>query len=49
MAAIAHATAHLIEFKLERAVGGSGVGAVDVILVQLEDADGARRNADYLP
>ena len=32
----------LIPFKLTQAVGGSGVSAVDVIVVDLADADGAR-------
>jgi L-alanine-DL-glutamate epimerase-like enolase superfamily enzyme len=32
----------LIPFKLAQAVGGSGVSAVDVIVVELTDADGAR-------
>jgi len=32
----------LIPFKLTQAVGGSGVSAVDVIVVELTDADGAR-------
>ncbi len=36
------ATAGLIPFKLAQAVGGSGVSAVDVIVVELTDADGAR-------
>jgi L-alanine-DL-glutamate epimerase-like enolase superfamily enzyme len=40
MATIERATAHLIEYKLERSVGGSGVAAVDVILVRLENSDG---------
>jgi len=31
----------LIPYKLEQAVGGSGVSAVDVIVVELTDADGA--------
>jgi L-alanine-DL-glutamate epimerase-like enolase superfamily enzyme len=42
MKRIDRAVAKLLEFKLERAVGGSGVAAVDVILVELEDSDGAR-------
>jgi L-alanine-DL-glutamate epimerase-like enolase superfamily enzyme len=32
----------LIPYKLTQAVGGSGVSAVDVIVVELADADGAR-------
>lgn len=31
----------LIPYKLEQAVGGSGVSALDVIIVELTDADGA--------
>jgi L-alanine-DL-glutamate epimerase-like enolase superfamily enzyme len=42
MKRIDRAVAKLLEFKLERAVGGSGAAAVDVILVELEDSDGAR-------
>jgi L-alanine-DL-glutamate epimerase-like enolase superfamily enzyme len=40
---IDRAAAKLLEFRLDRAVGGSGVAAVDVILVELEHSDGARR------
>ena len=36
------ATAGLIPYRLTQAVGGSGVSAVDVIVVELTDADGAR-------
>lgn len=36
------ARAGLIPYKLTQAVGGSGVSAVDVIVVELTDADGAR-------
>lgn len=42
MKRIDRAVARLLEFKLDRAVGGSGIAAVDVILVELEDSDGAR-------
>lgn len=41
-ARIVTATAGLIPFKLAQAVGGSGVSAVDVIVVEISDADGAR-------
>jgi hypothetical protein len=41
MTVIERAVASVLEFKLDRAVGGSGVAAVDVILVRLKDADGA--------
>ena len=34
------ARAGLIEYKLPQAVGGSGVAAVDVIVVDIRDADG---------
>lgn len=34
--------AGLIPYKLSQAVGGSGVAAVDVIVVELTDSDGAR-------
>lgn len=36
------ARAGLIPYKLPQTVGGSGVAAVDVIVVELTDADGAR-------
>jgi len=36
------ASAGLIPYRLTQAVGGSGVSAVDVIVVELVDADGAR-------
>jgi L-alanine-DL-glutamate epimerase-like enolase superfamily enzyme len=42
MKPIDRTVARLLEFKLDRAVGGSGIAAVDVILVELEDSDGAR-------
>ncbi|SIO48362.1 L-alanine-DL-glutamate epimerase [Bradyrhizobium erythrophlei] len=42
MSRIERASAKLVEFKLDQAVGGSGVAAVDVIIVQLEDAEGAK-------
>ncbi|MFN3350320.1 MAG: hypothetical protein ACK41X_15325, partial [Pseudorhodoplanes sp.] len=35
------ATAGLVPYKLSQAVGGSGVAAVDVIVVELTDSDGA--------
>lgn len=38
---IDRAAAKLLEFRLDRAVGGSGVAAIDVILVELEHSDGA--------
>lgn len=41
MPIVKHATAHLIGYKLQRSVGGSGVAAVDVITVELIDSDGA--------
>jgi L-alanine-DL-glutamate epimerase-like enolase superfamily enzyme len=41
MVVIDRATASLIGFKLNAAVGGSGVASVDVIVVELEDSDGA--------
>jgi L-alanine-DL-glutamate epimerase-like enolase superfamily enzyme len=41
MSVVRRAEASLIPFKLDRPVGGSGVGLVDVIVVELEDADGA--------
>src|SRR5262245_462801 len=41
MAVIDRAAASLIELKLKQAVGGSGVAAVDVIIVELKDSDGA--------
>src|SRR3981081_3587313 len=37
---VVRAEANLIPFKLGRPVGGSGVGLVDVIVVELADADG---------
>jgi L-alanine-DL-glutamate epimerase-like enolase superfamily enzyme len=40
MDAIAEATAELWRYTLERPVGGSGVGAVDVLIVSLTDAAG---------
>jgi L-alanine-DL-glutamate epimerase-like enolase superfamily enzyme len=40
MSVVRRAEANLIPFKLDRPVGGSGVGLVDVIVVELEDADG---------
>ncbi len=36
------AAAHLVTYKLPQAVGGSGVAAVDVILIDVIDADGVR-------
>ncbi|VIO67584.1 mandelate racemase/muconate lactonizing enzyme family protein [Bradyrhizobium ivorense] len=42
MARIERATAELFTYRLDRAVGGSGVAAVDVIIVKLADADGAQ-------
>jgi L-alanine-DL-glutamate epimerase-like enolase superfamily enzyme len=41
MARIERATAELFTYRLDRAVGGSGVAAVDVIIVKLAGADGA--------
>ncbi len=41
-AATVTANVGLIPFKLTHVVGGSGVSAVDVIVVELADADGAR-------
>ncbi|MBR0874143.1 mandelate racemase/muconate lactonizing enzyme family protein [Bradyrhizobium tropiciagri] len=41
MTRIEQASAELLTFKLDRAVGGSAVAAVDVIIVKLRDADGA--------
>ena len=41
MSPIRRAEARLLPFKLDRPVGGSGVGLVDVIIVELEDDDGA--------
>jgi len=38
---IARASASLLRYPLDAPVGGSGVSAVDVILVDVEDADGA--------
>jgi len=40
-AAIVKTNAALLEFKLDKPVGGSGVSAIDVLAVDLEDADGA--------
>jgi L-alanine-DL-glutamate epimerase-like enolase superfamily enzyme len=42
MRSIERAGVRLVEFRLDQAVGGSGVAAVDVILVELEDSDGAK-------
>ncbi|MFC5585369.1 mandelate racemase/muconate lactonizing enzyme family protein [Nitratireductor kimnyeongensis] len=41
MTHIANASVSLIPFKLKTPVGGSGVGGVDVIIVELTDMDGA--------
>jgi L-alanine-DL-glutamate epimerase-like enolase superfamily enzyme len=41
MVVIDRAAASLIGLKLKAAVGGSGVASVDVIVVELEDSDGA--------
>ena len=41
MSVIRRAEARPIKFELKNAVGGSGVAAVDVIIVELEDSDGA--------
>jgi L-alanine-DL-glutamate epimerase-like enolase superfamily enzyme len=41
MTTIARAEARLVRHRLEKAVGGSGVSAIDVLLVELADADGA--------
>jgi L-alanine-DL-glutamate epimerase-like enolase superfamily enzyme len=41
MATISRSEASLINYKLGQAVGGSGVAAVDVIVVEIEDNDGA--------
>lgn len=38
---LARATARIHAFKLDKPVGGSGVAAVDVLLVELTDSDGA--------
>jgi L-alanine-DL-glutamate epimerase-like enolase superfamily enzyme len=40
-AVIRLASADLVEFRLDRPVGGSGVAVVDVIVVRVSDADGA--------
>jgi len=40
-ARIDRAQASVIEYKLDQAVGGSGVAAVDLIVVELADSDGA--------
>jgi L-alanine-DL-glutamate epimerase-like enolase superfamily enzyme len=40
-ATIARADARIHAFKLDKPVGGSGVAAVDVLLVELTDSDGA--------
>ena len=37
---ITHATSRIHAFKLDKPVGGSGVAAVDVLLVELTDSDG---------
>lgn len=42
MPSIGRSEASLINYKLKQAVGGSGVAAVDVIVVEIEDNDGAR-------
>lgn len=42
MSIVSRAEASLIPFRLDQPVGGSGVGVVDVIVVQIEDADGVR-------
>jgi L-alanine-DL-glutamate epimerase-like enolase superfamily enzyme len=41
MPLVRRAEASLINYKLEKTVGGSGVAAVDVIVVEMEDSDGA--------
>lgn len=41
MSKIERAQASVVEYKLDQAVGGSGVAAVDVIVVELTDSDGA--------
>lgn len=41
MTTIEQASASLVPYKLEQAVGGSGVAAVDMIVVELVDSDGA--------
>lgn len=41
MRTIARAEARLVSHRLDTPVGGSGVSAVDVIVVSLEDSDGA--------
>ena len=41
MPLVKRAEASLIPYKLEKTVGGSGVAAVDVIIVEIEDNDGA--------
>ncbi|WP_077001963.1 mandelate racemase/muconate lactonizing enzyme family protein [Variovorax sp. KK3] len=38
--AVRSATAELWRYRLDKPVGGSGVGAVDLVVVELEDADG---------
>ncbi len=35
------AEATLLRYKLDQPVGGSGVAAIDVVLVELRDSDGA--------
>jgi L-alanine-DL-glutamate epimerase-like enolase superfamily enzyme len=41
MGKIERAQASVVEYKLDQAVGGSGVAAVDLIVVELTDGDGA--------
>jgi L-alanine-DL-glutamate epimerase-like enolase superfamily enzyme len=41
MGKIERAQASVVEYKLDQAVGGSGVAAVDLIVVELTDSDGA--------
>jgi L-alanine-DL-glutamate epimerase-like enolase superfamily enzyme len=42
MTTIARAEARLVPYRLEAPVGGSGVSAVDLIVVELVDSDGAQ-------
>jgi len=42
MTSIDRAEASLIRYRLDRPVGGSGVAAIDVVVVELTDSDGAQ-------
>jgi L-alanine-DL-glutamate epimerase-like enolase superfamily enzyme len=39
---VRRASARLFRYALDKPVGGSGVGQIDVIIVELEDSDGAK-------